>query len=108
MSETDLQLLSAGNLCAGAPIEGITTDIKGVTRSAVTPTIGAYEYKDIEVVTPEIAEGYPMVTNIGETSADVKTKWNVSGKLYAKVEKVVAQSEADTCTQGCTPRQEGD
>lgn len=94
VSETDLQLLSAGNLCAGAPIEGITTDIKGVTRSAVTPTIGAYEYKDIEVVTPEIAEGYPMVTNIGETSADVKTKWNVSGKLYAKVEKVVAQSEA--------------
>ena len=27
VSETDLQLLSAGNLCAGAPIEGITTDI---------------------------------------------------------------------------------
>lgn len=94
VSETDLQLLSAGNLCAGAPIEGITTDIKGAPRSAVTPTIGAYEYKNIEVVTPEIAEGYPVVTNIGETTAAVKTKWNVSGKLYTKVEKVVAQSEA--------------
>lgn len=30
-------------LNAGAPVAGITTDINGVTRSATTPSIGAYE-----------------------------------------------------------------
>ncbi len=92
VGETDLQLRAAGNLQAGEPIEGITTDIKGVTRSAEHPTIGAYEYQDITVEDPEIAEGYPVVANVDETSATVKTKWNVSGKLYAKVEKVTEES----------------
>lgn len=92
VSETDLQLLSAGNLCTAEPIEGITSDIKGTPRDSEHPTIGAYEYKDIEIVTPEIAEGYPVIDNIGETSASVKTMWNVSGMLYAKVEKVADES----------------
>ena len=37
---------------------------------------------------PAIAEGYPVVAKVAETTADVKTKWNVAGKLYAMVEKV--------------------
>ncbi len=94
VSDTDLQLRSAGKLQAGVPIDGITTDIKGVTRSTEHPTIGAYEYKKITVENPEIAQGYPVVAGVAETSATVKTKWNVSGKLYAKVEKVVEQSES--------------
>lgn len=89
VSETDLHLKSAGKLNAATPIAGITTDADGVTRDAVTPTIGAFEYKTIVANKPEIAEGYPAVLNVKETSADVNTKWNVSGKLYSKVEQVV-------------------
>ncbi len=89
ISETDLQLKKAGKLNAALPVAFITTDLKGVTRHATTPTIGAYEYKNVVIEDPKIAQGYPMMSNITETSAIAKTKWNVSGKLYSKVEKLV-------------------
>lgn len=93
VSDTDLQLRSAGRLCAGKPIAGFDTDIKGTTRDSENPTIGAYEYKEIVAVTPTIAEGYPVVANVDETTATIKTKWNVSGKLYAMVEKATTPAE---------------
>lgn len=94
VSETDLQLRSAGHLCAGKPISGIDTDILGNARDSENPTIGAYEYKTIEAVTPTIAEGYPVIASVDETSATVKTKWNVSGKLYAMIEKAATPAES--------------
>lgn len=87
ISETDLHLKSAGNLLMALPVDFITTDADGNVRDAQTPTVGAYEYADIVVVTPEIAEGYPIIENVGETTATGKTKWNVSGKLYSMVKK---------------------
>lgn len=90
VSETDLQLKSAGKLNCAAPVDFITTDQNGVERDAAHPTIGAYEYRTVVVVAPEIEDGYPVVSNVAETTASVKTKWNVSGKLYAKVEKQAA------------------
>lgn len=89
VGDTDLHLKSAGKLNAAAPHSQITTDADGKTRHDVTPTIGAYEYEEIVLADPAIEEGYPQVTTVGETAASVKTKWNVSGKLYAKVEKHV-------------------
>lgn len=88
VSDADLHLKSAGKLNAGAPVASITSDADGKPRDAAKPTIGAYEYKDIVIEAPAIAEGYPVVAKVAETTADVKTKWNVAGKLYAMVEKV--------------------
>jgi len=92
ISETDLHLKSAGNLCMALPVTFITTDADGIERDAQAPTIGAYEYADFVVVTPEIAEGYPVIENVDETTATAKTKWNVSGKLYSMVEEVQPES----------------
>ena len=82
LSDTDLHLLEAGNLNMGLPVDFITTDADGVERNAETPTVGAYEYAEVVVEKPEIAEGYPTVTDITETTAVVKSKWSTSGKLY--------------------------
>lgn len=87
VSETDLHLKAIGSLKAAAPVALVTTDLDGTMRDAVTPTIGAYEYRDIVVEHPQLAQGYPVVAAVDQTSADVKTKWNVSGKLYAKAVK---------------------
>lgn len=89
VGETDLHLKSVGKLNAATPHEFIVTDADGKPRNATTPTIGAYEFEEIVAIAPTIIEDYPQVSTVGETTASVKTKWNVSGKLYAKVEKVV-------------------
>ena len=88
LSESDLHLMSAGNLNMGLPVDFITTDADGVERNAETPTVGAYEYAEVVVEKPEIAESYPTVTDITETTATIKSKWTVSGKLYCMVETV--------------------
>ena len=88
LSDIDNHLLSAGNLNAGVPVDFITTDAEGNERNAQAPTIGAYEFAEVVVEKPEIAEGYPTVTDITETTATVKSKWTVGGKLYCKVEEV--------------------
>ena len=88
MSESDLHLLSAGNLNMGLPVDFITTDADGKQRNAETPTIGAYEFAEVVAEKPEIAEGYPTVNDITETTATIKSKWSVGGKLYYMVETV--------------------
>ena len=88
LSETDLHLLSAGNLRMGLPVGFITTDADGIERDAQNPTVGAYEFVEVVEEKPEIAEGYPVVTDVDETTATVKSLWSVSGKLYYKVEEV--------------------
>lgn len=88
MSDVDLHLKSAGNLCMGLPVDYITTDADGLSRNAETPTVGAYEFAEVVEEKPEIAEGYPVVTDVDETTATIKSKWTVGGKLYYKVEEV--------------------
>ena len=87
LSDVDLHLRAQGNLRSALPVDFITVDADGKERDANNPTIGAYEYVEISEETPEIAEGYPVVSGITENSADVKTKWTVSGKLYSQVVK---------------------
>ncbi len=88
MSDVDLHLKSAGNLCMGLPVDYITTDADGLSRNAETPTVGAYEFAEVVEQKPEIAEGYPTVNDVTETTATIKSKWTVGGKLYYKVEEV--------------------
>ncbi|MBR6248993.1 MAG: DUF4465 domain-containing protein [Muribaculaceae bacterium] len=88
LGDIDNHLMSAGNLNIGLPVDFITTDVEGNSRDAEAPTVGAYEYKEVVVETPELAEGYPVVTNVTESTAAVKSKWSVSGKLYTMVEAV--------------------
>ncbi|MBQ5408803.1 MAG: DUF4465 domain-containing protein [Muribaculaceae bacterium] len=88
MSDVDLHLKSAGNLCMGLPVDYITTDADGLSRNAETPTVGAYEFAEVVEQKPEIAEGYPIVNDVTETTATIKSKWTVGGKLYYMVEEV--------------------
>ena len=91
MSDVDLHLKSAGNLCMGLPVDYITTDADGLSRNAETPTVGAYEFAEVVEQKPEIAEGYPTVNDVTETTATIKSKWTVGGKLYYKVEEVTTE-----------------
>jgi len=91
MSDVDLHLKSAGNLCMGLPVDYITTDADGLSRNAETPTVGAYEFAEVVEEKPEIAEGYPTVNDVTETTATIKSKWTVGGKLYYKVEEVTTE-----------------
>lgn len=94
LSDVDLHLRNQGNLCSAAPVDFITTDADGLDRDPQTPTVGAYEFVELSDETPELAEGYPIVANITENSADVKTKWTVGGKLYSLVVKSTEPGKA--------------
>ena len=80
-NENELQPVAAGNLLTAQPLAYVTTDITGTERNATTPTIGAYEF-DACTEAPLMAEGYPVVSNIKDTSADVKVIFNQSGEAH--------------------------
>ncbi len=63
----------------------IAQDADGKTRSNTTPTIGAYEFENVVAITPDIAAGYPKISNIKYNSADYTVKYNQSGKLYCLI-----------------------
>ena len=76
--EDILQPKAEGNLRTAQPLAYVTTDITGTERNATTPTIGAYEF-DACTEAAEMAEGYPAISNIQDTSADVKVLFNQAG-----------------------------
>ncbi|MGM9836481.1 MAG: DUF4465 domain-containing protein [Muribaculaceae bacterium] len=92
VSETDLRLLLPGNMLGATPLSEVTVDINGINRSESTPTRGAYEYVEIADETPQMAEGYPVVSSVSDVALTVKTRWNVSGKLYAMVQTADADA----------------
>lgn len=83
-SAGDLHLKASGSLVSAIPIDYVITDLDGNPRS-VTPTIGAYEFTEMNVENPVLAEEYPKITNITETGARVITSWNVAGQLHYTV-----------------------
>lgn len=85
VSETDLHLTEAGNLNAAKVLNFVTEDADGKNRSNISPTIGAYEFENVVAITPEIAAGYPKVSNIKYNSADYTVKYDQSGKLYCMI-----------------------
>lgn len=76
--EDILQPKAEGNLRTAQPLAYVTTDITGTERNATTPTIGAYEF-DACTEAAVMAEGYPAISNIQDTSADVKVLFNQAG-----------------------------
>lgn len=88
LSETDSHLLESGDLRCGTPVVWISTDIEGNSRPASADwTLGAYEYMEINMDAPQIAEGYPSVASVTDSSASVRTRWDMNGTLYAVVKK---------------------
>lgn len=80
-SSTNLRPTASSPLLgAGAPVAGVTTDLKGVTRSATTPTIGAYEQGGdflVPVLTYTPLSNTPSTSNI--TTSNFATITDVSG-----------------------------
>lgn len=77
-NEDILQPKAEGNLRTAQPLAYVTTDITGTERNATTPTIGAYEF-DACTEAAVMAGGYPAISNIQDTSADVKVLFNQAG-----------------------------
>lgn len=94
LTDGDSHLTEPGNFRAALPLhnEDLAADKAGVRRNMTIPTMGAYEYVDIEAVKPEIAAGYPTFSAIEDYSFSATSRWNVTGKLYAKA--VEAAQEA--------------
>lgn len=92
LSATDLHLKAVGNLNMANHIDYITTDVEGNLRDIKAPTVGAYEYRDIVIATPVMAEGYPVKGNVTESSIDLKVKWSQSGSMNYMIQ--LASQEA--------------
>lgn len=86
LTDGDSHLTEPGNFRAALPLhnEDLAADKAGVRRNMTIPTMGAYEYVDIEAVKPEMAAGYPTFSAIEDYSFSATSRWNVTGKLYAK------------------------
>ncbi len=86
-----LEPLTEDSLVSAAPLAYVTTDITGTARDAETPTVGAYEF-DAYADAPVMAEGYPVVNNITDTTANVRVMFNQTGivQLVAKESTEVA------------------
>lgn len=111
LGDTDNHLTEAGSMQRGLAVNGITTDREGKQRPATNLTLGAYEFANISTAAPVIAEGYPVIANVTENSAEAKTRWDVDATVYylckewkdgdvtPEAEKVTAASKA-TATAG--------
>ena len=80
LDDAILEPQTVGSLLNAEPLAYVTADITGTPRSAEHPTIGAYEY-DATDEAPLMAEGYPTVTNITDTSADITVNFNQTGAV---------------------------
>ena len=77
-----LEPMEKGSLLNAKVIDYVTSDITGMKRNAVNPTIGAYEYVASDEA-PAMKNGYPKLANVCASSADVIINTNISGKAYA-------------------------
>lgn len=94
----DLHLLDAEGLTA-ARLDAVTVDAEGTSRPDPA-TVGAYEYKAVSTEAPVLAEGYPRVTRVTDTSATVLSSWSVGGSLYAMIQGADAEApDAETLRQ---------
>lgn len=82
--ENTLELSKAGNLMKALPLAYVETDITGKERNGETPTIGAYEF-DANTDAPVMVEGYPIINNITDTSADMKVRFSQTGAVQYMV-----------------------
>lgn len=102
-NEDFLAPVAAGNLLSALPLAYVTKDITGTERNAETPTIGAYEF-DAYTDVPVMAEGYPVISNIMDESADLKVKFNQTGvaQFIAKEATEAAPTAEEVTTSETT------
>lgn len=84
LSDDILEPAEEGNLLNAKPLAYVATDINGTQRSADKPTIGAYEYADYSAA-PQMAAGYPAVTDITDSTATVSVMADQSVTAYVIV-----------------------
>ena len=91
-----LEPSAAGNLLIAQPLSYVITDITGTERNAETPTIGAYEYSANDVA-PVMADEFPTLSNITDTTVNVGVKFNQTGvvQFLAKDVSEVAPTAED-------------
>lgn len=86
LSDEILEPAAEGNLRTATPLALVTTDLSGAPRDAGHPTMGAYEY-DADERAPQMLEGYPLVANITDESADVVASADKNAILFAVARK---------------------
>ncbi|MDO4319653.1 MAG: DUF4465 domain-containing protein [Bacteroidales bacterium] len=98
LTAADLHLTDAGSLQCGVKVNHVADDIEGKMRPE-TPTAGAYEFAPVIIAIPELAEGYPVVSDVTTDGFTVKTRWSESGKVYVlAVEADAAAPDVDRIT----------
>lgn len=93
ITSSDLHLTEAGSLQCAAKIDYVTDDLEGNLRPE-TPTAGAYEFAPVVVKTPELADGYPVISDLTTDGFTVKTLWSESGTVYALATEAAAEAPA--------------
>jgi hypothetical protein len=78
-SATDLHVKTVGNLNSALPVDYITEDFEGQSRSTTIPTIGADEFTTPDLIAPVLNNGYPKVDGITHKSAMLKLSLNEAG-----------------------------
>ncbi len=86
LSDEILEPSAEGNLRTATPLALVATDLAGIQRDAEHPTVGAYEYNADESA-PQMLEGYPLIANITDETADVVVKSDKSAVLFVLVKK---------------------
>lgn len=81
-----------GDLMKAVALDYVVTDILGNVRPSENISIGAYEYA--EDVLPQMAEGYPQVASVTDTSVYILVKADAMGKAFLLVR--TANTDAPT------------
>lgn len=81
LCDSILEPAAEGNLRNALPLAFVTTDIAGTPRDASKPTIGAYEYK-ASTDAPKMADGYPTITNITDSTAQANVVSDMAATAY--------------------------
>ncbi len=93
ISEDILEPLEEGNIRTAKPLDYVKEDIAGIQRDAKNPTIGAYEF-NASTEAPVMAVGFPTITNITDSTAQL----NVKADMAAILRVVVKEAELDAPT----------
>ncbi|MFA8299923.1 MAG: DUF4465 domain-containing protein [Hyphomicrobiales bacterium] len=80
LDPSNLHIAPDNDLKVGVPIDDITIDIDGDDRDATAPYLGADEVIESIEVAPNFLDGYPKISSIKSTSADLITKTDRAGK----------------------------
>lgn len=97
LSDEVLEPAAEGSLLTARAVSYVQTDITGRPRTA-QPTIGAYEF-DATAAAPALAEGYPSVRSVTDSTACVAVKANANSTAFITIRR---SAEAAPAADGMT------